>query len=378
MVDIRNWMLSYQKKHGFKFDMIVLDYLDCLEPHRKVSDRNEAELQIIKSFEALASDFDIPGWTAIQSNRSGFGAEFVEAQQIGGNIKRLQKAHFFMSVAKTQQQQESNLANIRILKARFAKDGHAFNDCIFNNDTLEIRLEDSRYKFNAYKKLKHSDSEDVEKMEDKLAKMTEKSTDINIHTAINKYIENNLIDMINDESINDVGDKTDKYKELLDKFMTEKNGGNVNEGVSEGVNEGVNKTIELPKTDDILELADENDVISNTIEGVSEGVNEGVSTESSFEWNGESGTTENEIVNQSEVKIDDIPKIQPKIEPQINVVATKMPEELLKKPIIREKVDVSEIEKLLISDPDEEERKGNLINNLLSEKRKNQNVVKKE
>lgn len=83
----------------------------------------------------MAGDFNIPCWSAIQSNRTGFDAEFVEAHQSGGSIKRIQKAHFFMSVAKTPEQKEAHLANIRIIKARFAADGQTFRDCIFNNDT---------------------------------------------------------------------------------------------------------------------------------------------------------------------------------------------------------------------------------------------------
>lgn len=69
MKDVRNWMLSYEKKWGFKFDILVLDYLDCLESHKRSDDRTESELTIIKGFESLASDLDIPAWTAIQSNR---------------------------------------------------------------------------------------------------------------------------------------------------------------------------------------------------------------------------------------------------------------------------------------------------------------------
>jgi len=69
MLDVKNWMIGYQKKWGFKFDILVLDYLDCLESHKKSPDRNEAELAIVKAFEAVASDFDIPAWTAVQSNR---------------------------------------------------------------------------------------------------------------------------------------------------------------------------------------------------------------------------------------------------------------------------------------------------------------------
>lgn len=201
IVDIRNWMLSYQKKFGFKFDLLVLDYLDCLESHKKSVDRNEAELAIIKGFEAIASDFDIPAWTAVQSNRSGFGAEFIEANNTGGSIKRIQKAHFFMSVAKTPAQQEANLANIRIIKARFAKDGQAFEDCIFNNDTLQVIINDSRYNYTkTYKNLKHHDDSDINRLENSIE-------------SINR--EKSLINIVNVDEINDVMNDAQKINELL-------------------------------------------------------------------------------------------------------------------------------------------------------------------
>lgn len=204
MKDIRNWMLSYEKKWGFKFDLLVLDYLDCLESHKRADDRNESELTIIKGFEALSSDFDIPAWTAIQSNRSGFGSEFVEAHQSGGSIKRIQKAHFFMSIAKTQAQQEANFANIRIIKARFAKDGQAFEDCVFNNDTLEIKIDDPRYRNSKnYAGLKHFD--DASEL-DKTMERLNKSSDAQIHAAISQHGEKPAIEKVNSSDINSMLD----------------------------------------------------------------------------------------------------------------------------------------------------------------------------
>ncbi len=78
----------------------------------------------------------------IYTHNSGFGAELVDTGQMGGNIKRAQKTHFLMSVAKTQEQKNIGQANIAILKARFAQDGHVFKDCIFDNNTMEIALTD--------------------------------------------------------------------------------------------------------------------------------------------------------------------------------------------------------------------------------------------
>jgi len=143
--DIRIWIDRYQKKHGFKFEILILDYLDCLESAKKGIDRQEAELSIVKSFLALSSDLDIPAWSAIQSNRSGFESEFLEVSQMGGNVKRYQKAHFFMSIAKPVDHKENNLVNIKILKARFIKDGQTFKDSILDNGLVDIKFNDSEY-----------------------------------------------------------------------------------------------------------------------------------------------------------------------------------------------------------------------------------------
>jgi len=236
MKDIRNWIIRYQKKWGYKFDLVVLDYLDCLESHKKTNDRNEAELVIIKSFEAMAGDFDIPCWSAIQSNRTGFDAEFVEAHQSGGSIKRIQKAHFFMSVAKTPDQKEANLANIRIIKARFAQDGQTFKDVIFNNDTMKIIIEDSRYvNAKVVRGMKKHDAEDIEDME-------KKSSELRIHSEINKFSENKLIEKVNDDGVNDglnegVKNAFGNVLQTNTKFDEVKNV--ENDGVSDGVNDGV-------------------------------------------------------------------------------------------------------------------------------------------
>lgn len=66
---IRQYMDKYKKKHGITFDILVLDYIDCLESHKRGVDQNANELTIIKSFEAMADDYNIPCWTAIQANR---------------------------------------------------------------------------------------------------------------------------------------------------------------------------------------------------------------------------------------------------------------------------------------------------------------------
>lgn len=232
MPDIRKWMINYEKKFGFKFDLLVLDYLDCLESHKKTQDKNEAELAIVKSFEALAGDFSIPCWSAIQSNRTGGqGTEFVEVYQTGGSIKRVQKAHFFMSVNKTDEQKEAHLANIKIIKARFAQDGQMFKDCVFNNDTMQIIIDDPRYPHSkTAKNLPKCSTEDIDKfnniIEDKMRKdFLNKASDIVLHDKIVEKSEhfidleienNNNVEIIKENvKFDDIDQKIELPKEEL-------------------------------------------------------------------------------------------------------------------------------------------------------------------
>ena len=205
LTDIKNYMLMYEKRFGIKFDILVLDYLDCLEPHRRVKDPLEGELVIIKGFEAMAAEMNIPMWSATQSNRSGFDAEFLNANQIGGNIKKIQKSHFFMSIAKTVDQKDAQLANIRILKARFAQDGQTFENCIFNNDTMEIRITDAKI----YRKKKLTVTQTVDEINQE-----EPNTIINHAELAEKFAEHNKD---NSPTVGDITHDTKEYDDFFKK-----------------------------------------------------------------------------------------------------------------------------------------------------------------
>ena len=52
---------------------------------------------------------------------------------MGGSIKKAQVGHVIITVAKSLQQKEMNLATIAITKSRIGKDGVVFENCKFNN-----------------------------------------------------------------------------------------------------------------------------------------------------------------------------------------------------------------------------------------------------
>jgi replicative DNA helicase len=393
MLDVRNWISRYQKKIGFKFDIVILDYLDCLDSHKKTSDRNEAELVIIKSFEAMAADLDIPAWTAIQSNRSGFDAEFVEAHQTGGSIKRIQKAHFFMSVAKTPEQKESGLANVRIIKARFAQDGQTFRDCVFDNDSLEIRFPDETvFRAKAMKNLPKQSEGSLDKIENQ-SQLLEKASQLKMHESIAKvYDEEKLIEKVNDDAVNEpVNDtesdaetkKIEEYKTAFDKSFN--NGGDdvsgdvapmpdsLKEVVITDVNTNTGKDLldidETVGNDEDVIIIENDGATEGAIEGVNEGTTEGIKNEP-FEWTGETFTKD--TPEPPEVKLEDIKESS---EEKTVIVTEKPPtsENNIVKNENRE-----ELEKLLVIDPDAPLNGHPSVFDVLVNMGKHQTVVKKE
>lgn len=128
---------------GFKPDMIVLDYIDCVESTRKYNDEWSGEGNVMRGFESMLAEYNIVGWTAVQGNRSSISSDVVTGDQMGGSIKKAQIGHFIMSIARTLPQKEGNRATIAVLKSRFGKDGVLFEDCTFDNGRVYIDTETS-------------------------------------------------------------------------------------------------------------------------------------------------------------------------------------------------------------------------------------------
>lgn len=128
---------------GTKIDMVVVDYIDCIVPDKNLGDEWKSEGSVMRGFESMCHELDIAGWTATQGNRSSISSEVVTTDQMGGSIKKAQVGHVIISVAKSLQQKEMNLATIAITKSRIGKDGIVFENCKFDNEMLEIDTDSS-------------------------------------------------------------------------------------------------------------------------------------------------------------------------------------------------------------------------------------------
>lgn len=128
---------------GFRPDIVLIDYIDCIIPAKRYDDVNVGEGAVMREAEALAAELDFACWVPTQGNRSSMNAEVVETSQMGGSIKKAQIGHFIITIAKSLLQQDNGTANLAIPKSRFGKSGLVFNDAIFNNATIQIEILDN-------------------------------------------------------------------------------------------------------------------------------------------------------------------------------------------------------------------------------------------
>jgi replicative DNA helicase len=133
------------RKHisdGKKVDILVIDYVDCIAPEKThFNEEWKGEGSVMRSLEAMTNEFNIAVWTATQGNRNSMSTEVVTTSQMGGSIKKAQIGHIVLSIGKTMEQKEQNLATLTLLKSRIGQDGVIWNNCKFNNKLLEIDTE---------------------------------------------------------------------------------------------------------------------------------------------------------------------------------------------------------------------------------------------
>ena len=127
---------------GIKVDLLVLDYVDCISSDKSTNGEEwKGEGSVMRSLESMTGEFEMAIWTATQGNRESISSEVVTGDQMGGSIKKAQIAHVILSIGKTLEQKEHNLATLTLLKSRIGKDGVVFQNCKFNNEFLVIDTE---------------------------------------------------------------------------------------------------------------------------------------------------------------------------------------------------------------------------------------------
>lgn len=131
--------------NGFRPDLVIVDYFECLEHKSDDKSANEWEKEgkTMRKFEAMAGELDMAFWVPLQGTRDSVSAELVTMDKAGGSFKKIQIAHIVMSIARSLDDIKDNKATIAILKNRAGQAGKVFNGVEFNNGTCRISTDNT-------------------------------------------------------------------------------------------------------------------------------------------------------------------------------------------------------------------------------------------
>lgn len=141
--DIKNWLLRLTNK-GFKPDLVIIDYFECLAPERddKSKDKWESEGITARKIEGMAKELDIAIWVPTQGSRESIESELVTVDKGGGSIKKAQVAQVIISIARTLDDRENNKATLALLKNRSGLGTKIFRNITFDNGRSIIICDD--------------------------------------------------------------------------------------------------------------------------------------------------------------------------------------------------------------------------------------------
>ena len=126
-------------KRGIKPDMILVDYADLLRPSRSTGEKRHELEETYESLRALAQIYEMPVWTASQTNRGGLNAEVITMEAISEAFNKCFVADFIFSLSRTVTDKQANKGRIFIAKNRNGPDGLVF-PCFVDWSDVTIKV----------------------------------------------------------------------------------------------------------------------------------------------------------------------------------------------------------------------------------------------
>ena len=130
--------------NGFRPDLVIVDYFECLK-HTGPSSASEwdKEGMTMRKFEAMAGELNIAMWIPVQGNKDSVNQAIITMEKAGGSFKKIQIAHIVLSIARSLDDIEANIATFTLLKNRAGQSGKIFSNIYMNNGTCIINSDES-------------------------------------------------------------------------------------------------------------------------------------------------------------------------------------------------------------------------------------------
>jgi RecA-family ATPase len=118
---IRSILKDYQVKKNYTPDVLIVDYLGLMNTNNKSKDSNSySEMKLIsEELRAVAVEYGMPIWSAMQTNRNGFKNVELELTDIADSIGTAATADLIIGVTQNDELKEAGKFIWYILKNRY-------------------------------------------------------------------------------------------------------------------------------------------------------------------------------------------------------------------------------------------------------------------
>lgn len=120
-LDFRHLIDELKLKQGWVPDIVIVDYLGITAPAKPASNQNSyAQMKAVsEDLRAMAIDYDIPVWSAVQVNRGAYGSSNVGLENTAESMAIVHTADFIEAIISIPELEEMEHALMKIIKNRF-------------------------------------------------------------------------------------------------------------------------------------------------------------------------------------------------------------------------------------------------------------------
>jgi replicative DNA helicase len=132
---IRALLNQLQTQSGFIPDVLIVDYLELLNPTTEGMTEYQAQERIAQELRGVAMERNILVWTASQVNRQGARTPVITDTDLADSYGKIRSCDFALSLNQTDQEFDEGRMRIYIMKSRNGKQRFLFNATV-DYDTL--------------------------------------------------------------------------------------------------------------------------------------------------------------------------------------------------------------------------------------------------
>jgi len=111
---------------GYTPDLMLVDYADLLRSMERAEARYIELGAIYEQLRGLAGEYQIPIWTASQSQRSSIQDDVIQADKIAESYSKIMTADFVVSLSRKLEDKVNHTGRMHVIKNRFGSDGMTF------------------------------------------------------------------------------------------------------------------------------------------------------------------------------------------------------------------------------------------------------------